>query len=106
MWMIKRIWHGYADPENADTYERLLLSEILPEIGARNIPGYRGVEVLRRNLDSEVEFITIMRFDSIESVKGFVGEDFEVAHVPDSARAVLKRWDERSQHYQDLSFEF
>ena len=104
--MIKRIWHGYADPHNADVYERLLLSEILPEIGARNIPGYRGVEVLRRNLDSEVEFITIMRFDSIESVKGFVGEDYEVAHVPDSAQAVLKRWDERSQHYRVLSFEF
>ena len=65
-----------------------------------NIPGYRDIQVLRRPLDDEVEFITIMRFDSIESVKRFVGEDYEVAHVPPEARKVLTRFDTRSQHYE------
>jgi hypothetical protein len=54
---------------------------------------------LRRNAGDEVEFITMMRFDSLQSVKDFVGEDYEHAYVPDKARAVLLRFDERSQHY-------
>jgi len=33
-------------------------------------------------------------------VKDFMGEDYEVAHVPDIAQAVLSRWDERCIHYE------
>ena len=64
------------------------------------IPGYRGIELLRRENGDEVEFITIMRFDSLQSVKDFVGEDYEQSYVPDKARAVLSRFDRRSQHYE------
>ena len=99
--MIQRIWHGWTTRENADAYERLLEDEVLPGIAAMNVPGYLGVDVLRRPLDDgEVEFITIMRFDSLDAVKQFVGEDYEVAHVPAAARAVLARFDARSQHYE------
>jgi hypothetical protein len=35
----------------------------------------------------------------LEAVKGFVGEDYERAYVPDAARKVLKRFDSRSAHY-------
>ncbi|MEW6050385.1 MAG: antibiotic biosynthesis monooxygenase [Candidatus Zixiibacteriota bacterium] len=98
--MIARIWHGWTSKENADNYEKLLKTEVLPGIAAMNIPGYRNIQVLRRPLADEVEFITIMRFDSLESVKRFVGEDYERAHVPPKARAVLDRFDERSQHYE------
>ncbi len=62
--------------------------------------GYRSIEVLRRPLADEVEFITIMRFDSLELVRQFVGEDYEIAHVPEAAQQVLERWDKRSQHYE------
>ncbi len=98
--MIARIWHGWTKPENADEYERLLEYEIIPEIAAKNIKGYRSIEVLRRPLADEVEFITIMRFDSLELVRQFVGEDYEIAHVPEAAQQVLERWDKRSQHYE------
>jgi antibiotic biosynthesis monooxygenase (ABM) superfamily enzyme len=97
--MILRIWHGWTTPANADTYENLLKTEIFPGIAAKSIPGYRSIELLRRNAGDEVEFITMMRFDSLQSVKDFVGEDYEHAYVPDKARAVLLRFDERSQHY-------
>jgi hypothetical protein len=40
-----------------------------------------------------------MWFDSLDDVKAFAGDDYETAHVPDKARAVLKRFDPRSQHY-------
>ncbi len=98
--MIARIWHGWTKPENADEYERLLEYEIIPEIAAKNMKGYRSIEVLRRPLADEVEFITIMRFDSLELVRQFVGEDYEIAHVPEAAQQVLERWDKRSQHYE------
>ncbi len=98
--MIARIWHGWTKPENADEYERLLEYEIIPEIAEKNMTGYRSIEVLRRPLADEVEFITIMRFDSLDLVRQFVGEDYEIAHVPEAAQQVLERWDKRSQHYE------
>ena len=98
--MISRIWHGWTTHENADTYEALLKSEIFVGIQARKIGGYRGIHLLRRELPDETEFVTIMWFDTIEAVRAFAGEDYEVAVVPPKARAVLKHFDERSQHYQ------
>jgi hypothetical protein len=55
---------------------------------------------LRRSLEDEVEFVTIMWFDSIEAVRTFAGEDYEAAVVPPKARALLSRFDARSQHYE------
>jgi antibiotic biosynthesis monooxygenase (ABM) superfamily enzyme len=98
--MISRIWHGWTTHANADAYERLLKAEIFAGIQQRQIPGYRGIQLLRRNLGSEVEFITVMRFDSIEAVRVFAGEDYEKAVVPEKARALLSRYDARSQHYE------
>jgi antibiotic biosynthesis monooxygenase (ABM) superfamily enzyme len=98
--MISRIWHGWTSPENADVYEALLLEEIFAGIEGRHIPGYRGIQLLRRPVGGEVEFITIMRFDDLEAVRLFAGEDYETAVVPPKARAVLSRFDERSQHYE------
>lgn len=43
-----------------------------------------------------------MLFDSIDKVRGFMGEDYEIAHVPPEARAVLSRFDARSVHYEVL----
>ncbi|MEE8148387.1 MAG: hypothetical protein V3T24_12325 [Longimicrobiales bacterium] len=100
--MISRVWHGCTTPENADTYEDLLLSKVLPGIAEKNIPGYRGAHVFRRALETEVEFITVMWFDSLDNVRAFVEGDYEVAYVPPAAREVLARFDTRSQHYDVL----
>lgn len=97
--MISRIWHGYSTKENADTYEKLLKNEIFVGIKNRNINGYKGIQLLRRELESETEFITIMWFDSIEAVKEFAGTDFEKAVVPEKAQKVLSHFDKISQHY-------
>jgi heme-degrading monooxygenase HmoA len=98
--MISRIWHGWTTPANADAYESLLKTEIFTGIQNRGIAGYRGIHLLRRDLGDEVEFVTIMWFDSLEAVRDFAGEDYEVAVVPAKARALLLRFDARSQHYQ------
>ncbi len=98
--MIFRIWHGWTSPGNADTYEALLKEEIFVGIEDRRIPGFNGIQLLRRDVGSEVEFITIMTFDSLAAVREFAGEDYEAAVVPPKARAVLARFDARSQHYE------
>ncbi len=96
--MINRIWHGWTTPANADAYEDLLNEEIFVRIHDREIRGYRGIQLLRRDIGDEVEFVTIMRFDTLEAVLNFAGEDFEAAVVPPKARALLTRFDKRSQH--------
>ena len=98
--MIVRLWHGWTTPANADSYERLLTEEIFRGIAQRAIPGYRGIELLRRPDGGEVEFVTMMRFDSIEAVRAFAGEDYEVAVVPPAARQLLSRFDARSAHFE------
>lgn len=103
--MIARIWHGWTTPENVDAYERLLREEIFPGIAAKGVAGYRGIDLLRRSpapgdLDSEVELVTVMWFDSWEAVKGFAGEDYAASYVPASARKVLARHDSHSTHYE------
>jgi len=98
--MIARIWHGWTKPSNANTYESLLKSEIFIGIQDRRIAGYKGIHLYRRELGEEVEFVTVMWFDSIDAVRAFAGEDYEVAVVPPKARALLSRFDARSQHYE------
>jgi hypothetical protein len=99
--MIGRIWHGWTTPYDADNYESLLKEEIFSGIAEKKVSGYKGIQLFRRTLDNdEVEFITIMRFDSWDAVKQFAGEDYQLAYVPPAAQEVLARFDERSQHYE------
>ena len=97
--MVGRVWHGYTTHDNADVYESILRNEVIPGIASMEIEGYRRIVVFRRKLKDEVEFITIMWFDSLDEIKAFTGEDYERSHVPSQARAVLKRFDDRSAHY-------
>ncbi|HSB05484.1 MAG TPA: antibiotic biosynthesis monooxygenase [Thermodesulfobacteriota bacterium] len=98
--MITRIWHGWTTPGNADKYEAMLKEEIFVGIQNRHIRGFKGIQLLRREVGDEVEFVTIMLFDSLDAAREFAGEDYEMAVVPEKARAVLSHFDERSQHYE------
>jgi heme-degrading monooxygenase HmoA len=98
--MIVRIWHAWTALGDADKYEALLKEEIFVGIQNRRLRGFKNIQLLRREVGGEVEFVTIMLFDSLDAVRRFAGEDYEAAVVPDKARAVLLRFDERSQHYE------
>jgi hypothetical protein len=97
--MISRIWHGYTGPGEADAYESLLQGEIFTGIEDRGIVGLQEIQLFRRNVGDEVEFVTVMWFDSLDAVRAFAGDDYEASVVPPAARALLSRFDERSQHY-------
>jgi hypothetical protein len=100
--MIARVWRGWATPENAPAYERLVSTEVLPGIARRSIRGYRGAYLLRRAVANEVEFSTILLFDSMAALREFGGDDYEKAYVPPQARKVLSRFEETSAHYETL----
>jgi antibiotic biosynthesis monooxygenase (ABM) superfamily enzyme len=96
--VIARLWHGWTAPENADAYEEFLRTKMFPSI--HRVPGYLGADLLRRENGDEVAFVTITRFESLESVRAFAGEDYEQAVIEPEARALLSRFDERSEHYE------
>jgi len=98
--MICRLWRGWTTTENAGSYEAIVREEVIPEIEGRRIPGFVAIDLMRRSVEGGVEFATLMWFDDLEAVRKFVGDDYEVAHVPDRARQVLARFDERSSHFE------
>ena len=98
--MICRLWRGWTTPDNAAAYERIVRGEVIPGIEARKIPGFRRIDLMKRDLGHEVEFQTLMWFDGLEAIRAFVGDDYSVSHVPPTARAVLARFDERAGHYE------
>ena len=101
--MIARIWHGYTKLENADAYEATLKPELLPGIG--KIPGYRGGIVLRRELGDEIEFITIMVWESTEALRAVAGPNYALAIIPEDRLKYLSRYDKQSAHYEIRSLQ-
>ena len=100
--MICRLWRGWTTRDNADAYESIVRGQVIPGIEAMHIPGFRSIDLVRREREHDVEFMTLMWFDTLDSVKAFTGADYEVAHVPAEARAVLTDFDQRSAHYEVL----
>jgi heme-degrading monooxygenase HmoA len=98
--LICRIWRGVTTTENAPKHERIVREQVIPDIETRSIPGFLHIDLARRSIDEGHEFLTIMWFDSLDSVKSFMGEDYETAHVPDEAKAVLSSYDKQSAHFE------
>ena len=99
--MIARVWHGYTSPEHADAYEAMLKPELLPGIG--KVKGYKGSYLLRRNAGEEVEFITIILWESLGAIRAVAGADYEMAVIPEERRKYLLRYDARASHYEIAS---
>lgn len=101
--MIARVWHGYTKPEHADAYEAMLKPELLP--GISQASGYKGSYLLKRHLGTEVEFITIMLWDSLDAIRAVAGPNYEAAVVPEERRKYLIRYDATSAHYEVASIQ-
>jgi heme-degrading monooxygenase HmoA len=99
--VIARIWHGYTKPEHADSYEAMLKPELLP--GLSKVKGFRGSYLLRRAAGDEVEFITVIHWDSIDNIRAVAAPDYETAVIPEERRKYLSRYDARATHYEIVS---
>ena len=97
--MIARVWHGYTRPDHADAYEAMLKPELLP--GISKAKGYQGSYLLRREAGGEVEFITILLWESIDLLRDAAGhDDYETAIIPEERRKYLARFDAKAAHYE------
>ena len=99
--MIARVWHGSTRPENADAYESMLKPDLLP--GLSKMKGFRGSYLLRREAGPEVDFMTIILWDSIDDVRAAAGPDYEKSIIPEERRKYLSKHDEKAAHYEIVS---
>ena len=99
--MIARIWHGFTKPEHADAYESHLKPELLPGLSQKK--GFRGSHLLRRVVGGEVEFITIILWDSLDDLRALAGPDYEKAIIPADRLPLLVRYDAHAAHYEVTS---
>jgi heme-degrading monooxygenase HmoA len=96
--MIARHWRGWTRNEDAGAYEKLLKEKVLP--GLREIEGYRGGYILRNDGPSEVEFVVLNFFDSLEAVERFAGADYATPVLEPEAKRLLSRIEPWAVHYE------
>ena len=97
--MVARVWRGCTKTvAHADAYEAMLKPELLPGISRKK--GYRGSHLLRRQAGDEIEFVTILFFDTLDDIKALTGPDYETAVIPPERRQYLSRFDAKAVHYE------
>jgi heme-degrading monooxygenase HmoA len=102
--MIARVWRGWTKPQDADAYEALLRAKIFPGL-VRDVPGFRGGYVLRRQTDDEEEFVVMTLFDSLDAMRAFAGDDLDVPVIEPEAAKLLSRGETRATHYDVALFD-
>jgi hypothetical protein len=101
--MICRMWRGWTPIANAPAYDSYLRDELFPRVKQELAPrGYCGYQLLRLERGDEVEFVTLLWFDSLQAVQSFAGADYETPVISEKARKLLSRYADRCEHY-DLS---
>jgi antibiotic biosynthesis monooxygenase (ABM) superfamily enzyme len=98
--VINRLWYGWTTTENADRFETLLRNNIIPEVEQRGLQGYKGAQLMRRDESHEVEFVTVLKFDTLADVEAFAGKKYQQAMVTDKVRELLLRYSTVSYHYE------
>jgi len=96
--MIARHWRGWTNLQDADAYEELLKSKVLPEL--RNIDGYKGGYILRSDGPGESEFVILNLFANMEAVRQFAGPNYAVPVFEPEAKRLLVRFDSTAKHYE------
>jgi hypothetical protein len=95
------MWRGWTAPENAAAYESYLTGELFPrvqrELGSL---GYLGYHVLRRNDGNEIEFVTLVWFESLATVQAFAGANYEAPVITEKAARLLSHYEPRCEHFE------
>ena len=97
---IIRTWKGWTTVENAPIYKDMLKNEVFPAVLKKGVRGLEKVSISVQNKTDEVEFFLMLQFESIDSVKSFAGENYKNAYIPDNAKRVLSRYDDKVEHYE------
>ena len=102
--MIVRLWRGRAAATQATAYPAHFHATVLPEL--RGIAGFLGASLLRTsNAEGSdggegIEFLVMTRWESMDAIRVFAGDDAEHAVVEPGAVAALVDFDVRVRHYE------
>jgi heme-degrading monooxygenase HmoA len=99
--MVIREWRGRADPQRADAYPLHFNRSVVPEL--QELAGFIGATLSQRRAGDVVEFVVLTRWESMDSVIGFAGEQFERAVVEPGAVAALVDFDATVRHYDVIA---
>jgi heme-degrading monooxygenase HmoA len=96
--MIARHWRGWTRIRDAENYQKLLTTKVLP--GLKALTGYRGGYVLRRDDADQSEFLVVNFFESLDAVRTFAGPDYTLAVFEPEAKTLLSRAEPNALHYE------
>ena len=86
---IIRTWKGWTTIENAPVYEDMLVNEVFPAVEKNGVKGLEKVSISAKQQDEEIEFLLILQFESLDAVRTFAGENYEIAYIPENAKHTI-----------------
>ena len=96
--MIARMWHGRVPTPKARAYREFVNGRAIPDY--RSVKGNISVHILER-LDGDVaHFITLTFWESLESIKGFAGQDINIAKYYPEDKDFLLEFEPTVVHYE------
>jgi heme-degrading monooxygenase HmoA len=101
--MIARVWRGETRADDADRYADYLRRTGLAD--ARATPGNRGVLIQRRVAGGRAEFVFTSFWDSMNSIRGFAGDDVHRARYYPEDREMLLALPPGIGHFEVIEFE-
>lgn len=97
--MIIREWRGRADASNAEAYVEHFRSKVAGEL--ESLDGFQGADLIRRSLgEKTIEYTVLSRWESMEAIRLFAGDNPSRAVVEPGAVAALADFDETVVHHQ------
>jgi len=96
--MVIREWRGRADRSCGNAYPAHFCAKVVPEL--RGVPGFIGAHLSERLLGDEIEFLVLTRWESMDAIRDFAGDDFARAVVEPGAVAALVSFDASVRHYE------
>ena len=96
--MIVRMWHGRVPTRKAAAYRDFLNERAIPDY--QSVAGNLNVHILERHEGDVTHFITMTFWKNMDVIKGFAGDDPEVAKYYPEDKDFLLEFEPNVVHYE------
>ena len=96
--MVVRMWHGRVPTAKAASYREFLNVRAIPDY--RSAPGNISVHILERPDGPITHFVTMTFWESLTAIRGFAGDDVEIAKYYPEDRDFLLEFEPNVVHYE------
>ena len=96
--MIVRMWHGRVPTSKAPAYRAFLNERAIPDY--QSVAGNLRVYILERPEGEVTHFITMTFWENMAAIKGFAGDDVEVAKYYPEDKDFLLEFEPKVVHYE------